>query len=191
LFAQYAAASYCTNNVNSTGDGLSCLEGNCPSVQSAETTTLYEFDEYVSSLDLYTEYMGITDNDRSTEFGDVAGFLAADQTNNLLVLSFRGSRTISTWIANIDFGLTDASDLCTSCEVHSGFWKSWETVADDLTAKIKTALTTYSGYKLVLTGHSFGAAVATLGGTALRNAGYELELVSATDRHEHCHNPSR
>ncbi|KAJ5318141.1 hypothetical protein N7508_002649 [Penicillium antarcticum] len=157
LFAQYAAASYCTNNVNSTGDGLSCLEGNCPSVQSAETTTIYEFDE-------------------STEFGDVAGFLAADQTNNLLVLSFRGSRTLSTWIANLDFGLTDASSLCSDCEVHSGFWKSWETVADDLTVKIKAALSTYSGYTLVLTGHSFGAAVATLGGTVLRNAGYELEL---------------
>jgi triacylglycerol lipase len=120
---------------------------------------------------------------RSTEFGNVAGFLAADQTNNLLVLSFRGSRTLSTWIANLDFGLTDDSNLCSGCEVHSGFWKSWETVADNLTTKIKTALTTYSGYTLVLTGHSFGAAVATLGGTALRNAGYELELVRAISTH--------
>jgi thioesterase domain-containing protein len=30
---------------------------------------------------------------------------------------------------------------------------------------------------LVLTGHSFGGAVAALGGTALRNAGYDLEIV--------------
>jgi hypothetical protein len=185
LFAQYAAASYCTNNINSTGDGLSCLEGNCPSVQSAKTTTIYEFDEYVcSSLELYT--CTILTTTRSTEFGDVAGFLAADQTNKLLVLSFRGSRTLSTWIANLDFGLTDSS-LCSDCEVHGGFWKAWETVADDVTAKIKTALTTYSGYTLVLTGHSFGAAVATLGGTVLRNAGYKLELVSVTTKHEPCY----
>lgn len=119
------------------------------------------------------------DNKRSTEYGDVAGFLAADQTNQLLVLSFRGSRTLNTWIANLNFGFADASSLCTGCEAHSGFLKSWETVADDLTARIESALQTHSGYKLVLTGHSFGGAVAVLGGTALRNAGYTLDLVSS------------
>lgn len=46
LFAEYASASYCTNNINSTGDALSCAEGSCPTVQAAETKTLYEFNEY-------------------------------------------------------------------------------------------------------------------------------------------------
>lgn len=46
LFAEYSAAAYCSNNINSTGDALSCEEGNCPSVQSADTTTLWEFDRY-------------------------------------------------------------------------------------------------------------------------------------------------
>lgn len=157
LYAQWAAASYCSNNINSTGDAVTCSAGICPYVQSSQTTTLYEFNE-------------------STQFGDVAGFLAADQTNQLLVLSFRGSRTLTTWIANLDFGFTDASSLCTGCEAHGGFLKSWETVADDLTARIDSALQTYSGYKLVLTGHSFGGAMAALGGTALRNAGHTLDL---------------
>jgi triacylglycerol lipase len=47
LFSQYAAASYCTNNVNSAGDAVSCSGGYCPQVQSAGAKTLYEFDEYV------------------------------------------------------------------------------------------------------------------------------------------------
>lgn len=119
---------------------------------------------------------------RSTEFGDVAGFLAADQTNQLLILSFRGSRTLTTWIANLDFDFDDASSLCSGCEAHGGFLRSWNTVADDLTARIDSALQTYSGYKLVLTGHSFGGAVAALGGTALRNAGYTLDLVRSPRR---------
>jgi hypothetical protein len=34
-------------------------------------------------------------------------------------------------IANINFGLTDASSICSDCEAHSGFLESWETVADD------------------------------------------------------------
>ncbi|KUM60987.1 hypothetical protein ACN42_g6149 [Penicillium freii] len=154
LFSQWAAASYCTNNDNSTGDAVSCEAGNCPLVESADTTTLYEFNE-------------------SCSYGDVAGFLAVDKTNKLLVVSFRGSRTLKTWIANINFGLTDASSICSDCEAHSGFLESWEVVADDLTSKIEAAQTTYPGYTLAITGHSFGGALATLGGTVLRNAGYK------------------
>lgn len=122
----------------------------------------------------------LTSNYSSTEWGDVAGFLSVDDTNQLLVLSFRGSRSLSTWIANLDYGLTDASDLCDDCEAHSGFYKSWNTVADNLTAQIDSAKGTYSDYTLVLTGHSFGGAIAALGGTALRNAGYDLDIVSSS-----------
>ncbi|CDM29794.1 hypothetical protein DTO013E5_6152 [Penicillium roqueforti] len=154
LFSQWAAASYCTNNSNSTGDGVSCEQGNCPLVESADTTTLYEFDE-------------------TSSYGDVAGFLAVDKTNKLLVVSFRGSRTLSNWIANINFGFTDASSICSGCEAHGGFLEAWEAVAADLTSKIKAAKATYSGYTLVVTGHSYGGALATLGGIVLRNGGYE------------------
>ncbi|KAJ5621074.1 hypothetical protein N7510_005058 [Penicillium lagena] len=156
LFAQYSAASYCSNNIASSASALSCAAGNCPEVQTANAVPLYAFDD-------------------STQYGDVAGFLAADSTNKLLVLSFRGSRTISTWIANLNFDLSN-STLCSGCEVHTGFWESWETVAATLTSEIDSAMKTYPGYTLVLTGHSFGAALAVLGGTALRNAGYTPSL---------------
>lgn len=178
LFAEYSAASYCSNNVNSTGSALSCEAGNCPSVQSADTTTLWEFDRYELPLRFFRRMRNNTFLTRTCSYGDVAGFLAVDKTNKLLVVSFRGSRSISNWIANINFGLTDATSLCSGCEAHSGFLESWETVADDLTTNIKSAQSTYSGYTLVLTGHSFGGAVAALGGTALRNGGFTLNLVS-------------
>jgi triacylglycerol lipase len=95
----------------------------------------------------------------------------------LIVVSFRGSRTLDTWIANLDFG-KDSIDLCSGCEVHGGFWRSWEVVADDITSGIESALAAYPGYTVVFTGHSFGAAIATLGAAQLRNAGYAIELVS-------------
>ncbi|KAL3476457.1 Alpha/Beta hydrolase protein [Aspergillus californicus] len=157
LFAEYAAASYCTPNIESPGNKVTCATGNCPTVQAAETVTLAEFYE-------------------EEDFGDVAGFLAADTTNELIVLSFRGSRTLDTWIANLDFGLEAVDDLCTGCEVHGGFWKSWEVVADSIASGIESALTTYPGYTVVFTGHSFGAALATLGAAELRKAGYTIEL---------------
>ncbi|KAL4914460.1 Alpha/Beta hydrolase protein [Aspergillus aurantiobrunneus] len=157
LFAEYSAASYCTPNIDSPGDKLACETGNCPTVEAAETITLAEFYE-------------------ENEYGDVAGFLAADTTNELLVVSFRGSRTIDTWVANLDFGLEAVDDLCSGCEVHGGFWKAWQVVADTLTTGIEDALTTYPDYTVVFTGHSFGGALATLGATQLRNAGYSIEL---------------
>jgi Predicted lipase len=113
----------------------------------------------------------------TSDYGDTTGFLAVDETNELIVLSFRGSSSLDNWIADLDFIKTDV-DLCDGCEAHKGFWKSWESVADAVTAQIDSALSTYSGYTLVITGHSLGAAVATLAGTALRNSGYTLELVS-------------
>ncbi|GIJ85201.1 hypothetical protein Asppvi_004057 [Aspergillus pseudoviridinutans] len=156
LFAQYSAAAYCSNNINSTGTKLTCSAGNCPLVEAANTKTLSEFDD-------------------SSSFGDVAGFLVADTTNKLLVVSFRGSRTIQTWIANLDFGL-ESSDLCSGCSVHTGFWKSWEVVANALTTELNSAIAAYPGYTIVFTGHSFGAALATLGAATLRKAGISVQL---------------
>ncbi|KAG0155567.1 Lipase, class 3 [Penicillium digitatum] len=157
LFSQWAAASYCLNNDDSAGDGLSCEAGNCPLVEAADTMTLYAFD-------------------KPSSYGDVAGFLAVDKTNKRLVVSFRGTRTLKTWIANLNFGMTNASSICRNCKAHSGFLESWETVADDLTSNIKSAQTKYPDHTLVVTGHSFGGALATLGGTILRNAGFELDV---------------
>lgn len=119
---------------------------------------------------------------RTNDFGGTAGFLAADNTNKRLVVAFRGSSTIENWVANLDFILEDNDDLCTGCKVHTGFWKAWESAADELTSKIKSAMSTYSGYTLYFTGHSLGGALATLGATVLRNDGYSVQLVSSSQR---------
>ncbi|KAB8224531.1 hypothetical protein BDV33DRAFT_233451 [Aspergillus novoparasiticus] len=157
LLAQYSAAAYCSENLNSTGTKLTCSVGNCPLVEAASTQTLDEFNE-------------------SSSYGNPAGYLAADETNKLLVLSFRGSSDLANWVANLNFGLEDASDLCSGCEVHSGFWKAWSEIADTITSKVESALSDHSDYSLVLTGHSYGAALAALAATALRNSGHSVEL---------------
>ncbi|RAL08914.1 lipase family protein [Aspergillus homomorphus CBS 101889] len=157
LFSQYSAAAYCSSNINSASTALSCSTDNCPLVVSAAPTVLDEFNE-------------------TAEFGDTAGFIAVDATNKAIIVSFRGSHDLSNWIANIDFGLTDASSICSGCEIHSGFWKAWETVASTITAKIEAALTSHADYELVFTGHSLGAALAAVAATVLRNDGYTVDL---------------
>ncbi|OJJ50407.1 hypothetical protein ASPZODRAFT_149736 [Penicilliopsis zonata CBS 506.65] len=159
LFAQYSAAAYCTGNIDSatTGDQITCSADNCPLVEDASAVTLDEFDLTAS-------------------YGDVAGFIAADSTNEVLVVSFRGTDDLENWIADLDVGQTAVDSLCTKCSVHSGFWSAWETVADTIIAKVEAAITTYPDYSVVFTGHSYGAALAAIGATVMRNAGYEITL---------------
>ncbi|KAL1964353.1 hypothetical protein VTN77DRAFT_7038 [Rasamsonia byssochlamydoides] len=157
LFEQYSAAAYCPANFESaSGAAISCSTGNCPLVQQAGATTLYAFNNIGS--------------------GDVTGFLAVDPTNRLIVLSFRGSESLENWITNLSADLVDASAICSGCEAHDGFYSSWQSVASTLTSQISSALSAYPNYKLVFTGHSLGAALATLGAVSLRESGYNIDL---------------
>ncbi|KAE8353429.1 Alpha/Beta hydrolase protein [Aspergillus coremiiformis] len=157
LFAQYSAAAYCSGNLNSPGDKVLCPVGNCPLVEAASTESLDEFND-------------------SSSFGDPSGFLAVDETNKLIVLSFRGSSDLSNWIADLTFILTDDSNLCAGCEVHDGFWQAWSHIADTITPTVQSALSKYPDYTLVMTGHSYGAALAAIAATVFRNAGHSVEL---------------
>ncbi|RAH49349.1 lipase family protein [Aspergillus brunneoviolaceus CBS 621.78] len=165
LFAQYSAAAYCSTNLDSPNTSVTCTNGLCPLLAAATTKSLAEFEA-------------------SDSYGDTAGFLVVDSTNKKLVVSFRGSSSIENWIANLDFIFTDASAVCSGCQVHQGFWKAWSSVADTLTAEIASAVTAYPGYSLVFTGHSLGGALATIGATVLRNAGYSVQLVGFFMRQE-------
>ncbi|CRG84115.1 hypothetical protein PISL3812_01445 [Talaromyces islandicus] len=157
LFSQYSAAAYCSMNLNSTGAALACSVGNCPLVEAADTQILYDFDE-------------------SCSFGDASGFVAVDNTNNLIVLSFRGSHDLSNWIANLDFFPIDTPSVCEGCSMHVGFWETWQTVAANVTEQLQSALATYPGYTLVMTGHSLGAALAAIAATVFRNSGIPVEM---------------
>ncbi|PYH88273.1 lipase 2 [Aspergillus ellipticus CBS 707.79] len=157
LFAQYSAASYCASNINSSGTTLTCSVGNCPLVEATGASTIDEFDQ-------------------STTFGDATGFIAVDPTNEAVVVAFRGSSDLSNWIADLDFGLTSVSDICSGCEMHSGFHEAWETVSSTITAKVEAAIASYPDYSIVFTGHSYGAALAAIAATVFRNAGYTVDL---------------
>lgn len=157
LFAQYSAAAYCSANLDGVGSALECSVGNCPLVEAASTKILYDFNE-------------------SSSFGDATGYIAVDNTNKLIILAFRGSSDLDNWIANIDVVLTDVSSICSGCEVHEGFWDTWQTVASGVTTEIESALETYSGYTFVATGHSLGAALAAIAATVFRDSGHTVQL---------------
>lgn len=155
LMEQYALAAYCPTNYNSPGDKVSCSSKNCPLVQSANTITLAEFNS-----DLAT---------------DVTGFVAADDTNRLIVISFRGSHSLDNWITNLQLDLIK-TDLCPGCTAHHGFWQSWLDSRKAVLDAIKGSANTRPGYKIVATGHSLGGAIASIAAAQLRNGGYDVAL---------------
>ncbi|KAI9831661.1 MAG: hypothetical protein M1819_004727 [Sarea resinae] len=155
LFEQYAAASYCTENNNSTGSKLTCSVGNCPEVEAANTYTVIEFQNSLVT--------------------DVTGYVAVDSTNELIVVAFRGSESLRNWLSDADFPYV-ASNLCDGCLVDQGFWDSWSEAKSDILSAAKNASTQYPNYQIVVTGHSLGAAIATFAAAELRIDGYTAAL---------------
>ena len=79
-------------------------------------------------------------------------------------MAFRGTTGILNWVQNLKF-IQSPYNKCDGCEVHTGFLQTWENM------KEKTGIFNYtegllkgacSGCKLLITGHSLGAALATL-----------------------------
>jgi hypothetical protein len=66
------------------------------------------------------------------------------------------------WHTNIDFFLTNASDICPNCEAHIGFLESWRGSQKPILDFWKLLRANYPDYKSIVTGHSLGGALATL-----------------------------
>ncbi|KAF1940384.1 alpha/beta-hydrolase [Clathrospora elynae] len=155
FFSQYSAAAYCFSNNNSPDTKLLCAQGNCPLVEAANTSTVSEFENSIRS--------------------DVTGFVATDTTNKLIVLSFRGSRSVRNWITNVVFPVVPTS-LCVGCEASLGFWSSWLEAEGKVMTAIASARKQYPNYRVVATGHSLGGALASIAAGVLRSQNVTVDL---------------
>lgn len=54
-------------------------------------------------------------------------------------------------------------DLCDGCQVHNGFLTAWNAMSAKVTTTVKSLISTYGlTWSVTFTGHSLGAAVATV-----------------------------
>ncbi|KAL1876894.1 hypothetical protein VTK73DRAFT_9047 [Phialemonium thermophilum] len=84
---------------------------------------------------------------------DITGFVAADLVNSLIVV--------------LEFNLVP-HNICGGCQVHSGFLRAWDEVSAAVQAGVATARATHPSFAVVATGHSLGAAIATLAVSSMR-----------------------
>ncbi|KFY71565.1 hypothetical protein V499_08225 [Pseudogymnoascus sp. VKM F-103] len=154
FYVQYAAAAYCTNNADSSGTPISCATGNCPDVQAANAVSVLEFDSSILT--------------------DMRGFLSVSTVRQEIVLAFRGSSSIRNFLTDLNFGYVNFG--CSGCSAHAGFATAWYEPRSAILAALKTTRAQYPSYKIVITGHSLGGAVATLAAGDLRSQGYAADL---------------
>ena len=145
--SQYAAAAYCPDNNDSPSTRLTCPTNNCPLVEEAGATTLSEFED--------------------TPHFDDTGYIALDDTNKIIVLAIRGSVSKQNWQADWDM-IRTRINFCHECHVHRGFKNSWEEIKDAVMSNMKKAAELHPDYRIIVTGHSLGGAIATLGAGELR-----------------------
>lgn len=92
------------------------------------------------------------------------------------MVAFAGSgATIRNWIDDFVF-LQSPYSLCPLCFVHDGFITGWNERRAIVMDSVTVASAAYSNYSLVITGHSIGAAIATLAGVEFRSLNYSADI---------------
>jgi hypothetical protein len=101
---------------------------------------------------------------------DTQGYVGYSESQATIYVVFRGSESMSNWISNIDAVLTDYP-LCSGCSVHKGFYDAQKGASADVRSQVKALREKFPSYSLMVTGHSLGAALATLTAADLQDAG--------------------
>lgn len=91
-------------------------------------------------------------------------------SQNSIFVAFRGSTSIQDWLNNLDALLT-SYPKCDKCQVHKGFYNAQKSVSDYVVSAVQALKQKFPSYTVVVTGHSLGAAMATLTTVDLLDSG--------------------
>ena len=89
------------------------------------------------------------------------GFIGPLPSAEVIFVVFRGSENIQNWVTDMDLRKAPYS-LCDGCEAHEGFLRTTGSVIQSVRDEAERLLHLFPTFKLIVTGHSLGAAIATL-----------------------------
>ncbi|ORX88576.1 alpha/beta-hydrolase [Basidiobolus meristosporus CBS 931.73] len=126
---------------------------------------------------------------------EMAGYIGYNEQDKQVVVSYRGTANLENWILDFDFipkSFVYPKEY-PNTRVHRGFYEAANSVSAQVKAGLAKTLSIIgsksSDYELLVTGHSLGAAVATLGALDIKQIylnpehedSFEPELLSVVD----------
>lgn len=127
------------------------------------------------------------------------GYVAVDHEKGVVMLVFRGSSTRQDWFSDfqiypVDYVPASSKEYqklvkkgkikpCEGCQIHHGFNQFSKTLGRHFLQRVRKIFKQYPDYNLVVTGHSLGAALASLAGIELKLRGHDpMVLTYATPK---------
>lgn len=108
---------------------------------------------------------------------DLQGFIGVLPSDNTIYVVFRGSDSARNWIYDAEFIQVDYP-ACRDCSVHDGFYKSMMSLRDETVNTVSwlRMQDSYKSFRIVVTGHSYGAAVCQLMALELEKENIKVQV---------------
>jgi hypothetical protein len=130
----------------------------------------FDFDQikYTATFEMTKR---ITNTSNSLE-----GYIGYQSNTGEILVSFRGTSNFKNWVTDLN-AIKTTYPLCSGCMAHKGFFTAEQEIIGEVNDEVNRLKSQHSSDKVLVVGHSLGAALATLTALDLANRGsYKITL---------------